>query len=135
MHHAGPRGQDGFIREILWVFLAIVVVAAVLLDAMAVFGAHQSVGDDADTAARAARTEYAQTLDLAQARIAATQYLAKSGDKLVLFKVNPQPGSQPSFTIKAKRHANTYVLKYLRYVGLKRWVAQTTNPTASRTSQ
>jgi Flp pilus assembly protein TadG len=135
VHGTGPHGQDGFIREILWLFLAIAVVAALLLDGMAIFGTHQSIADDTATAARAARTEYAQTLSVPLAKIAAQKYLGQSDAKMVSFTVGRDINGNPRFTVEAKAHAKTYVFKYLRYVGLKRWVARVTNPTATSRSQ
>lgn len=130
------RRQDGFIREILWVALAIAIVAFVLLDAMALFTTHQSVGDNAATAARDARTEYAQTLSLPAAKIAAQQYLAKSGTELVAFSTERSPEGALVFKVKAKAEADTYVFKYLGMIpGLKKWVERTTHPVATGTRE
>lgn len=134
MFSARLRRQDGFIREILWVALAIAVVAVVLLDAMALFNAHQSVHDNASTAANAARDEYAQTSSAAQAKAVATQYLAKSGDQLIAFSTGRGLDSNLAFTVVAKGHAKTYAFHYLSYVGLKKWVDTMSNPTASESS-
>ena len=79
------RGQEGFIREILWVALVIAVIAVVVLDGMSIFTAHQSVNDDTISAAREARTEYAQSLNVPAAKLAAQQYLTKSDLQLVSF--------------------------------------------------
>lgn len=130
------RRQDGFIREILWVALPIAIIAVVLLDGMAIFTAHQSVRDDSSTAAREARTEYAQTLSLADARIAAEKYLAKSDLKLVSFSALQNAEGNLVFTIKAQAAASTYAFKFLKAVpGLKKWVQQTTHPYATGTAQ
>ena len=37
-------------------------------------------------------------------------------------------------TVKARAHANTHAFKLLRYVGLKKWVNQMTNPTGTGTA-
>ena len=41
---------------------------------------------------------------------------------------------QLQFTVTVKTHTDTYAFKYLRYVGLKKWVNQMTNPSGSSTS-
>ena len=60
MRTAPLTRQDGFIREVVWLAVIVAVVAVVLLDAMALFNAHQSSHDNASSAAREAQTEYAQ---------------------------------------------------------------------------
>ncbi len=130
------RRQEGFIREILWVALAIAIVAVVLLDGMSIFTAHRSVGDDSTAAAREARTEYAQTLNLPAARLASEQYLLKSNLELVKFSTSQGDGGTLVFSVKARASAHTYVFKYLRLIpGLEKWVQRTTHPTATGTSQ
>ena len=79
------RNQDGFIREVIWIAVILGVIAVVILDGMAIFGAYQSA-DDATSAAAEARTEYAQTLSVPAAKLAAEQYLDKSGIEMVGFK-------------------------------------------------
>ena len=135
MHGARLRRQDGFIREVLWLFLGIAVLAVVLLDGMALFGAHQAVADDAQTAATAATNEYAQTVSVPMARIAAQEYLAKSGDTMISFSMSGTTDGTVQATVAAEKHAKTYVFKYLRYAGLKKWVAKMTNPTATSHSE
>lgn len=130
------RSQDGFIREILWVALVIAVVAVVVLDGMAIFSAHQAVGNDTKTAAREARTEYAQSLSLPSAEIAAQQYLSRSGLELVAFSSEKGAEGTAVFTVEAQADAKTYLFKYLRYVpGLDSWVERMTHPTASGRSR
>ena len=134
MFSARLRRQDGFIREILWVALAIAVVAVVLLDAMALFNAHQSVHDNASTAANAARDEYAQTTNAAQAEAVANQSLVKSGDKLIKFSTSRGLDANLVFTVEAQGHADTYAFHYLSSLGLKKWVNTISNPTAAESS-
>jgi hypothetical protein len=134
MHIARLRRQDGFIREILWLVVVLGILAIVVLDGLAVFTAHQSVTGDATTAAADARTEYAQTLDLAAAKLAAQQYLIKANKKLVAFSSATGLDGGTVITVKARAHADTYAFKLLRYVGLKKWVDQVTNPTGTGTS-
>jgi hypothetical protein len=126
--------QDGFVREVLWLFLVIAVVATVLLDGMALFGAHQAVADDATAAANEARNQYTQTVNTTMAKVAAEEYLAKSGDTLLKFSATHGLDGSTQFEVKVKKHADTRVFTLLRFVGLKSWVAQMTNPVAVRTS-
>jgi glutathione S-transferase len=134
MHSARLHRQDGFIREILWLVLALAIFAIVVLDGLALFTAHQSVKEDAKTAAAEAQTEYAQTLDLGSAKLAAQQYLIKSNLTLVAFSSTTGLDGATVITVKAKAHADTYGFKLLRYVGLKKWVDQTANPTGTGTA-
>ena len=134
MFSARLRRQDGFIREILWMALAIAVVAIVLLDAMALFNAHQTVHDNASMAAKGAREEFVQTSNAAQAEAVAKQYLVKKGDKLIGFSSGPGLEGNMVFTVEAQGHANTRAFHFLSYLGLKKWVDTMTNPTASETS-
>jgi hypothetical protein len=129
------RRQDGFIREILWVALVLAVIAVVVLDGMAVFTAHQSVTGDTTSAAKEARNEYAQSLSLPSAKIAAEQYLSRSGLDLVAFSSQTDPEGTLVFTVKGKANAQTYVFKYLRVIpGLDGWVERMTHPEGSGSS-
>ena len=130
------RGQEGFIREILWVALVIAIIAVVVLDGMSIFTAHQSVNDDTISAAREARTEYAQSLNVPAAKLAAQQYLTKSDLQLVSFSAVQNAAGNVVFTVKAKATAHTYVFRFLKYVpGLKKWEQQMTHPSGSGTSE
>lgn len=134
MLSARLRRQDGFIREIFWLAVAIAVVAVVLLDALALFNAHQTVHDNARAAAVAARQQYAQTSDVTQAKAEARDSLTRSADKLLAFSADRGPEGDPVFTVKAQGHADTFAFHYLRYVGLKKWVKTMTDPIASESS-
>lgn len=134
MRSARLRRQDGFIREILWLALIIGILAVVVLDGLAIFAAQQSVKGDADRAAEEAHTEIVQTLDLGAAKLAAQQYLIKSNKKLIAFSSATGLDGNAVITVKAKAHANTRVFRLLQYVGLKKWVNEMTNPTATGTA-
>jgi Flp pilus assembly protein TadG len=134
VRYARLRREDGLIREALWLFIAIAVVAVVLLDGMALFHANQSVRDAATAAANEARTAYSQSPDLLAAKLAAEAYLAKTGDTFVAMKTSRGLDGNLEFTVTAKAHTDTYAFKYLRYVGLKKWVEKTSSPSASRSS-
>jgi glutathione S-transferase len=130
------RGQDGFIREILWVAVVIAIVAVVVLDGMAIFRAYQSVSDDSTTAAAEARTEYAQTLSAPAAKLAAQQYLTKSDLELVEFSAAKTTEGNVEFTVTAQASADTYAFRLLGAIPpLKDWVERTTHPTGTGASQ
>ncbi len=130
------RRQDGFIREILWVAVVIAIAAVVVLDGMSIFTAHQAVRNDSATAAKEARTEFAQTLSLPAAKIAAQQYLSKSGLTLLSFTSSQSLEGTAVFTVKSKASAPTYVFRFLGIVpGLKKWVDRTTHPVGSGSSE
>ena len=135
MHSARWRRQDGFIREAFWLVLGLAIFAVVVLDGLALFDAHQSVKTDATTAASEAQTEYAQTLDLAAAKLVAQQYLIKANEKLVAFSSSTGLDGTTVLTVQARAHADTHAFKLLRYVGLKKWVNQMTNPTGTGTAE
>jgi hypothetical protein len=129
------RRQDGFFREILWVAVVLAVIAVVVLDGMSIFTAHQSANNDTTSAAREARTEYVQSLSLPSAKIAAEQYLSRSGLDLVAFSSQTNPEGVVVFTVKAKADAQTYVFKLLGVIpGLKGWVERITHPEGSGSS-
>ncbi len=128
------RGQDGFIRENLWLIIVIVVIGIIVIDGFSIFMTYQSVRDDAMRAARAATVEYAQTTDLKAAQLAAEQALLRSNEKLTDFSSTTSLDGSAVFSVTATGHADTYVFKYLRYLGLKKWVNDMTTPSATRTS-
>jgi hypothetical protein len=135
MLSARLRRQDGFIRQIFWLAVTIAIVAVVLLDAMSLFSNHQSGHDNAAAAAKAARDEYSQTMDVGSAKVAAQESLAKSGDKLIKFSSSAGAADTgPTFIVTDQAHAHTYVFGLLRYVGLKKWVNAVSNPIATEDS-
>jgi hypothetical protein len=129
------RSQDGFIRETIWLVLVVVVVAVVVLDGIAIFSAHQSIKDDAQRAAQAAATEYVQSQSIGAAKLAAQQGLLRDNEKLTGFSVSTAADGSAVFTVTARAHADTRAFRFLSYVGLKKWVNQVTNPSATATSQ
>ena len=134
MNNTRLRRQDGLIREAIWLFVIIAIIAVVVLDGLALFRANQSVRDAAATAANEARNAYTQSPTLASAKLAAQNYLASNGDTFVKMTASQATDGTITFTVTARTHADTYAFKYLRYVGLKKWVQQTSNPTVTRSS-
>ena len=134
MHSARLRRQEGFIREILWLALILCILALVVLDGLAIFNAHQSVKGDAERAAEEAFTEFAQSQDLGVAKLAAQQYLIRANKKFIAFSASTGVDGGTVITVKARAHADTRAFRLLRYVGLKKWVDQMTNPTATGTA-
>jgi hypothetical protein len=134
VRYARLRRQDGLIREAIWLFVIIAIVAVVALDALALFHANQSVRSAATAAANEARNAYSQSPTLAAAKLAAQNYLDKAGITFVALTTTRQTDGTITFNVSAKTHADTYAFKYLRYVGLKKWVQQTSNPSVTRSS-
>ena len=134
MRYARLHRQDGLIRGAIWLFVIVAIIAIALLDGMALFHANQSVRDAASSAANEARNAYSQVPDLAAAKLAAENYLARTGDTFVSMTTSRALDNTLVFTVTAKTHVDTYGFKYLRYVGLKKWVQQTSNPSAARSS-
>jgi hypothetical protein len=129
------RNQDGFIREVIWIAVILTIIAVVILDGMAIFGAYQSA-DDATSAAEEARTEYAQTLNVPAAKLAAEQYLDKSGIEMVGFKAVQTASGTVKFTVTAKASADTYAFSYLGVIPpLTDWVERTTHPTRTGSAE
>lgn len=123
------RNQDGFIREVTWVVVILAIIAIVILDSMAIFSAYQSAREDATTAAKEARTEYAQSVNMRAAKLAAEQYLAKSGLDLVEFSTERTEEDTTRFTVTARATADTYAFRYLGAIPqLKKWVNRMTSP-------
>jgi Flp pilus assembly protein TadG len=129
------RNQDGFIREVVWVAVILLVIAVVILDGMAIFSAYQSA-DDATSAAEEARTEYAQTLSVPAAKLAAEQYLDKSDIEMIGFKAVQTESGTVKFTVTARSTADTYAFSYLGMIPpLKDWVERTTHPTRTGSAE
>ena len=124
----------GFMREVIWLGVVVAIIALVLLDGIALFGAHQSVGDSADAAALEARNTYYETQNVAQAELAAQAYLEKSDKELTEFKTSRSLEGALVFNVSATGHAETYAFKYLSYVGLDDWVDRMVNPATTRSS-
>ena len=130
------RGQEGFIREVLWVALVLAIIAVVILDGMSIFRAYQSVSDDTTRAAEEAGNEYAVTTNAPAAKLAAENYIKKSDLELVAYSATRNAEGNVEFTVTAKATADTYAFKLLAVVPpLKDWVENTTHPTGTGTSQ
>jgi hypothetical protein len=129
------RSQDGFIREVIWIAVILVVIGVVILDGMAIFRAYQSA-DDATAAAREASTEYAQSLNVPSAKLAAEQYLARSGLEMISFKAVQTTEGTVEFTVTAKATADTFAFRYLAKIPpLEDWVERTTHPTRTGSAE
>jgi hypothetical protein len=129
------RSQDGFIREVVWIAVILGVIAVVILDGMAIFGAYQSA-DDATAAAREASTEYAQSLNVPSAKLAAEQYLAVSGLEMIGFKAVQTTNGTVKFTVTTRATADTFAFRYLGKIPpLKDWVERTTHPTRTGSAE
>jgi hypothetical protein len=123
--------QAGFIREILWVSLAVLVAAVVVLDAVSLYSAYERVQRDTEDAARQARQTYVQALDVGVAESAARKLLEQRGDGYVGVETE-RVDDTLVFVVSAERHVDTYAFRYLGHVpGLEEWVAQTMNPVAT----
>jgi hypothetical protein len=129
------RSQDGFIREVIWIAVVLLVIGVVVLDGIAIFSAYQSA-DDAAKAAREAKIEYAQSLDVPLAKLAAQHYLIRSGLEMIDFKAARTDTGTVRFTVKAQASADTYAFRHLgRIPQLKDWVERTTHPTRTGTAE
>jgi hypothetical protein len=129
------RGQDGFIRDVIWIVVILAVIAVVILDGMAIFRAYQSA-DDATSAAVEARTEYAQSLNVGAAKQAAEEFLTKSDLAMVGFKAAQTESGTVRFTVRAKATADTYAFRYLAAIpSLEDWVERTTHPTRTGSAE
>jgi Flp pilus assembly protein TadG len=130
------RGQDGFIREVVWIVVILAVIAVVILDGMAIFNAYQTAGNTSDDAAQAALTEYAQTQNASAAKLAAEEQLSKNGLTMVGFKFSQTPEGTTKVTVTARDHADTYAFHFLGAIPpLKDWVERTTNPVRSASDE
>ncbi len=130
------RSQDGFIRGVVWIVVILAIIAVVILDGMSIFSAYQSAGDNATNAAEDARTDYAQTLNVPAAKLAAEQYLAKKNLELVDFKAVQTSDGTVKFTVTDKATADTYAFRFLGAIPpLKDWVERTTHPTRTGSAQ
>lgn len=130
------RRQQGLIREALYIFLAVAIVMAVLLDGFAIFTVQQDARDDATDAGREAQAEYVQTGSLQAAENAAEAHVRSQGGQLVEFSSKAGTGAEArSFTVTVRHEADTYLFHYLGYVpGLDDWVDETQSPAITRTT-
>lgn len=126
--------QAGFIRDVLWLALIVLIIAVAVLDGLALFNARASVEKSAREAAREARNVYSQTQDMDTARQAAATYLLKGSHELTAFEVATDPNGVLVFTVSATSRANTYAFHYLGYLGLNGWVEHLSHPTSTESS-
>lgn len=131
----GPlRRQNGFVRELLWVTLIVLVLGVVVLDAVSLYSAYERARKDSEDAARLAREVQVQEFDLGRAREVARVLLEDRGGEMVGFDAEGR-GEQTVFIVTAKRHVDTYAFRYLVHVpGIEDWVERTMNPTATSRS-
>lgn len=130
------RGEEGFIREVVWIVVILAVIAVVVLDGMALFNAYQSAETSSGDAAEAAVTEYAQSLDVQAAKVAANEHLAKNGLELVKFSAVRTSTSTVKFTVTAKATADTYAFRFIGVVPqFKAWEQRTTHPVRSSSAE
>ncbi len=125
------RRQGGFVRELLWVTLIVLIGAVVVLDAVSLYSAYERVRKDSTDAARLARQVHLQELNLAKAERAARVLLEERGDRMTTFETEGS-GEETVFVIAATRHVDTYAFGYLVHVpGIDDWVERTMNPSAT----
>ncbi len=136
MRTSRRRRQQGLIREALYIFLAIALVMAVLLDGLAVFTAQQGAREDASEAGKKAKEEYAQSSSVDRASKAAEQRAQRNGGEMTDFSSSAGSGAASrSFTVTVRRSADTYLFRYLEYIpGLDDWAKDISNPTITRTT-
>lgn len=131
MADRGCRRQGGFVRELLWVTLIVLIGAVVVLDAVSLYSAYERVRKDSADAARLARQVQLEELDLAKARRAARVLLEERGDRMTGFTTEGS-GEKTVFVVAATRHVDTYAFGYLAHLpGIDDWVERTTNPSAT----
>lgn len=137
MQTPSRRRQQGLIREALYIFLAIAIVMAVLLDSLALFTAQQDARDSASDAGSAAKQEYVESGNVDLARDAAASRAEANGGELIDFTASAASGATaPAFTITVRHSAETYLFKYLEYIpGLDDWVEDMQNPTITETTE
>jgi len=126
-----PTRQAGFVRELLWVTLVVLIAAVVVLDGVSLYSAFERVRKDSADAARLARQTHLQELNVSKAKRAARVLLEERGDRMTGFRTEGG-GEETVFVVAATRHVDTYAFGYLAYVpGIDDWVERTMNPTAT----
>jgi uncharacterized membrane protein len=105
------REQDGFVRESMKVFVIVIIIFVVMLDANAIFGTRREAGDDAHQAALAAAAVYGETHNDTQAKQEAERALDARGAQLVDFKAE-HLADNTYYTVTATRPATTYLFHY-----------------------
>jgi hypothetical protein len=124
-------GQDGFIRESVKVFVIVMIIFVVLLDAHAVFDNRRQAADDAHEAALAAAVVYGKTHNDAAARHEAERAIAASGSTFVAFEAEHLEDST-YYTVTATRQANTYLFHYVgSFPAVGTWAEKVLHPYVS----
>lgn len=135
-NRARLRNQDGFIRGLVWLVVILAVISVVILDGMAIFNAYQTAGDASGDAAQAAVTEYAQSTNVAAAKLAAEERAAKSGLEIVKFSIDRDAQGAIVVTVTGETSADTYAFHYLGAIQpLKDWVERTTHPVRTNSAR
>ncbi len=110
------RGQDGFIREVIWIVVILAVIAVVILDGMAIFRAYQSA-DDATSAADEARHRVRAVTQRRRPPSRPPSSTSPSPDlEMVDFKAAQTESGTVKFTVTAKATADTYAFRYLAVI-------------------
>jgi hypothetical protein len=124
-------GQDGFIRESVKVFVVVMIIFVVLLDAHAVFDNRRQAADDAHAAALAAAAVYAETRSDALAKQEAERALDASSSTFVAFKAEHLEDST-FYTVTATREASTYLFHYVgSFPAVGTWAQKVLHPAVS----
>ena len=124
-------GQDGFIRESVKVFVIVMIIFVVLLDAHSVFDNRRQAADDAHEAALAAAVVYGETHNDALAKHEAERALAASGSTFVAFKAEHLEDST-YYTVTATRPAHTYLFHYVSsFPAVGTWAQKVLQPAVS----
>lgn len=126
--------QGGYIREVIWFTVVVVIAAIALLDGISLVNASQKSRDAAAKAAEAARTAYAGDQRESTAAAAAKSFLAEGGNELVDFEIVAEGGSSV-YKVTARSHAKTIAFHYLGKLGLAQWEGRKSNPVGSGTAR
>ena len=124
-------GQDGFIRESVKVFVIVMIIFVVLLDAHSVFDNRRQAADDAHEAALAAAVVYGETHSDALAKQEAERALSASGSTFVALKAEHLEDST-YYTVTATREASTYLFHYVGgFPAVGTWAEKVLHPAVS----
>jgi hypothetical protein len=113
------------------VFVVVLIIFVVLLDAHALFDNRRQAGDDAHEAAMAAAVVYSRTENDTQAEREAKRVLDDKDAQMVAFKTE-HLADNTYYTVTATREARTYLFHYLAgfpWVGA--WAVRLAHPDVS----
>lgn len=123
--------QDGFIRESVKVFVIVMIVFVVMLDAHSLFDNRREAGNDAHEAALAAAAVYSKTHNDALAKQEAQRALDANDSRLVAFKVE-HLDADTYYTVIASHAATTYFFHYLgNFPWVGTWAEEFMHPNVS----